>query len=87
MVLLQVFLDDIFHSLSLDKGEIHVVSNVKRISQCSSGYLTVCYIRIETIHLPRILNSKSVRDTIPYHKPPMVSFSYTNTISGRIFYQ
>ena len=71
----------------------HVVRNVKRTSRCSSGYLTVCYDNkgIETIGLPRILNSKSVRDTIPgffkFHKPPMVSFSYTNTISGRIFNQ
>ena len=68
----------------------HVVSNVKKASRCSSGYSTVCYDN-KGIGLPRILNSKNVRDTIPsffkYRKPPMVSFSYTNTISGRIFNQ
>ena len=68
----------------------HVMSNVKRTSQCSSVFLTVYYDNkgIEMVGLPRISNTKSVRDTIPkYHKPPMVSFSYTNTISGRIFNQ
>ena len=69
----------------------HVVSSVKKASRCSGGYLTVCYDNkgIETIGLPRILNNKKVRDTKPsffkYRKLPMVSFSYTNTISALNF--
>ena len=43
------------------------------------------------LHLPKILNSKIVKDTVPVflnnRKPRMVSYTYTNTISGQIFKQ
>ena len=43
------------------------------------------------IGLPQILNSKYVRGAIPQflknREPPMVSYSYTRTISGAIFNQ
>ena len=44
---------------------------------------------IEMLQLPKILNSKCVRDTVPtflsHRKPPRVSYSYTKTISGKLF--
>ena len=67
--------------------DVHVNRKVKPVG----GFMTVQYHNkgIEMIQLPKILNSKSVRDSIPHflsnRKPPMVSYSYTRTISGRIF--
>ena len=58
-----------------------------------SGFLNVHYHNkgIEMIGLPQILNSRYVRSAIPpflnNKEPPMVSYSYTRTISGRIFNQ
>ena len=41
------------------------------------------------VNLPRVLNSKYVRDAVPsfvYNAtPPIVSFKYTKTIAGKIF--
>ena len=43
------------------------------------------------INLPRILNSRYVRDAVPQvinnRTPPIVSYKYTKTIAGRIFNQ
>ena len=43
------------------------------------------------IDLPKMLNTKVVKDSIPafwrHRKPPLVSYSYTKTISSRIFNQ
>ena len=44
---------------------------------------------MDMIALPKILNSKRVKDTVPNflknREPPLVSFTYTKTISGKIF--
>ena len=56
----------------------------------ASGFMMVHYHNkgIEMLELVRVINSKSVRDAIPTFmsllKPPMVSYSYTKTISGQI---
>jgi hypothetical protein len=46
---------------------------------------------IDMVNLPRILNSKYVRDAVPGFvqnaTPPIVSFKYTKTIAGRVFNQ
>ena len=67
--------------------------DVGRGSTNSSSFRTVCYHNkgIEMINLPALLHSKTVRDTVPHfldnRKPPMVSYTYTRTISGKIFNQ
>ena len=67
--------------------------NVGRDSTNSNGFMTVCYHNkgIEMIDLPRLLNSKTVKDAVPHflsnREPPMVSYAYTKNISGRIFNQ
>ena len=59
----------------------------------SGAFMTVRYHNkgVEMINLPKILNLKQVRDAIPpflsHRKPPLVSYSYTITISGQIFNQ
>ena len=46
---------------------------------------------IEMTGLPQILSSRYVKSAIPpffsNREPPMVNYSYTRTISGRIFNQ
>ena len=46
---------------------------------------------IEMVDLPKILNSRYVRDAIPSFlsesDPPMISYSYTKNISSTIFNQ
>ena len=46
---------------------------------------------INMVNLPRILNNRYVRDSVPYiiqnAAPPIVSFKYTKTIAGKIFNQ
>ena len=67
--------------------------NVGRDSTNSNGFMTMCYHNkgIEMIDLPRLLNSKTVKDAVPHflsnREPPMVSYAYTKNISGRIFNQ
>ena len=67
--------------------------NVGRDSTNSNGFMTVCYHNkgIEMIDLPRLLNSKTVKDAVPHflsnREQPMVSYAYTKNISGRIFNQ
>ena len=74
------------HGIALDVG-------VSRKGREHSGFLKVHYHNkgIEMIGLPQILNSRYVRSAIPpflnNKEPPMVSYSYTRTISGRIFNQ
>jgi hypothetical protein len=52
-------------------------------SRVVSGYMKVYYHNkgIEMINLPKILNSKMVRDAVPpflsKKKPPMVTYAYT----------
>ena len=59
----------------------------------ASGFMSICYHNkgIEMINLPRILNSRYVRDAVPQvinnRTPPIVSYKYTKTIAGRIFNQ
>ena len=68
-------------------------NDVIKDSKSSRGYMKVCYHNkgIEMLDLPRILNSKIVRDAVPpflsHRKPPIVSYYYTNTISSKIFNQ
>ena len=60
--------------------------DMNKKSEAASGFMKVYYHNkgIEMLHLPRILNSKIVKDTVPMflnnRKPPMVSYTYTNTI-------
>ena len=74
---------------------------VLQINECNgdkearkaSGYMSILYHNkgIDMVNLPRILNSKYVRDAVPSFvpnsTPPIVSFKYTKTIAGRIFNQ
>ena len=74
---------------------------VLQINECNgdkearkaSGYMSILYHNkgIDMVNLPRILNSKYVRDAVPNFvpssTPPIVSFKYTKTIAGRIFNQ
>ena len=59
----------------------------------ASGYMNILYHNkgIDMVNLPRILNSKYVRDAVPNFlqsiTPPTVSFRYTKTIAGKIFNQ
>ena len=49
--------------------------NVGRDSNNSNGFMTVCYHNkgIEMIDLPRLLNSKTVKDAVPhFREPPML---------------
>ena len=56
-----------------------------------TGFMKVHYHNkgIGMLNLPRILHSKTVRDALPpflsNKKPPMVSYTYTKTISSQIF--
>ena len=67
------------------------IDTAKRESKVVSGFMKVYYHNkgIEMLNLPRILHSKTVRDAVPpflsNKKPPMVSYTYTKTISGQIF--
>ena len=57
-----------------------------------SGFMKVHYHNKsnEMIGLSQILNSRYVKDAVPQFlknkEPPMVSYSYSRTISGKIFY-
>ena len=74
-------------SLRMAHTDVH--KKVKKIS----GYMKACYHNkgIDMLQLPRILNSKYVRDTVhallSHRTPPVVSYSYTKTISGKILNQ
>ena len=56
---------------------------------------TKCFMNVlfhnkgmDMIDLPRILNSKRVMATVPSYlkgPPPVVSYTYTRTIAGKIF--
>ena len=65
----------------------------KIVSQNATGCMYILYHNkgIDMVNLPRILNSKYVRDAVPSivqnATPPIVSFKYTKTISGKIFNQ
>ena len=60
-------------------------------SRVVSGFMKVRYHNkgIEMLNLPRILHSKTVKNAVPLFlsnkKLPMVSYTYTKTISGQIF--
>ena len=59
----------------------------KKESKVVSGFMKVHYHNkgIEMLNLPKILHSKAVRDAVPpflNKEPPMVSYTYTKTISG-----
>ena len=67
------------------KASCIVSSDVNKKSEAASGFMKVYYDNkgIEMLHLPKILNSKIVKDTVPVflnnRKPPMVSYSTTIT--------
>ena len=68
-------------------------NDVVKSDNKSGTFMTLHYHNkgVEMTNLPKILNLKQVRDMIPpflsHCKPPMVSYSYTRTISGQIFNQ
>ena len=70
-----------------------ITSDVVKDSKIVGGLMTVRYYNkgIEMLQLPKILHSKSVRDTVPQflsnRKPPRVSYSYTKTILSQVFSQ
>ena len=65
-------------------------NDVIKSNNKSGAFMTVNYHNkgVEMTNLPKILNLKEVRDTIPpflsHRKPPLFSYSYTKTISGQI---
>ena len=67
--------------------------DVDKPSKHASGFLNIYYHNkgIEMVNLPRILNSRYVRDAVPLFInnkiPPTISYRYTKTIGGRIFNQ
>ena len=67
--------------------------NVNKETCKASGYMSILYHNkgIDMVNLPRILNTKCVRDAVPScvqdASPPIVSFKYTKTIAGRILNQ
>ena len=67
--------------------------NINKETHKASGYMSILYHNkgIDTVNLPRILNTKCVRDAVPSCvqnvSPPIVSFKYTKTIAGRILNQ
>ena len=80
------FRKDASHGNALEAG-------MSRKGKEHSGFLKVHYHNkgIEMIGLPQLLNSRYVRSAVLLflnnREPPMVSYSYTKTISGRIFNQ
>ena len=61
-----------------------VITDIKR------SYLNVLFHNkgMDKIDLPRILNSKRVMSAVPKHlsgPPPVVGYTYTKTIAGKIF--
>ena len=68
-------------------------NNVDKPSKNTSGFLNICYHNkgIEMVNIPRILNSRYVRDAVPQfindRVPPTISYKYTKAIGGRIFNQ
>ena len=82
--------------IAFKKGALHIKTNdVDKLSKKASGFLNICYHNkgIEMINVPRILNSRYVRDAVPQfinnRVPPTISYKYTCTkaIGGRIFNQ
>ena len=66
------------------KASCIVSSAVTKRSEAASGFMKVYYHNkgIEMLHLPKILNSKIVKDNVHmFRKPPMVSYTYTNIVS------
>ena len=67
--------------------------DVDKPSKNASSFLNIYYHNkgIEMVNLPRILNSRYVRDAVPQFInnkiPPTISYRYTKTIGRRIFNQ
>ena len=80
--------------IAFKKGALPIETNdVDKLSKKASGFLNICYHNkgIEMINVPRILNSRYVRDAVPQfinnRVPPTISYKYTKAIGGRIFNQ
>ena len=80
--------------IAFKKGALPIeTSDVDKLSKKASGFLNICYHNkgIEMINVPRILNSRYVRDAVPQFinnmVPPTISYKYTKAIGGRIFNQ
>ena len=80
--------------IAFKKGALPIETNdVDKLSKKASGFLNICYHNkgIEIINVPRILNSRYVRDAVPQfinnRVPPTISYKYTKAIGGRIFNQ
>ena len=77
--------------IAFRKKGVHIgEGNIEKVSRDTSGYMSIIYHNngIDMVNLPRILNSKFVRDAVPSmvknRTPP---FKYTKTIGGKIFNQ
>lgn len=80
--------------IAFRKNGVHISdTNGNNEPRKVSGYMNILYHNkgIDMVNLPRILNSRYVRDAVPAFMqnvtPPTVSFKYTKTIAGRIFNQ
>ena len=90
---IRVLFKDLIAFRKKASGGMMFDADVDRKSKEHSGFMKVHYHNkgIEMIGLPQILNSKYVRGVIAQflknREPPVVSYSYTRTISGAIFNQ
>ena len=72
-------------------GGVSFGSHGREKCKSGRGFMKIVYDNkgIEMINLPRVLSSRYVRNAIPQFlknkEPPMVSYSYTKTISSKIF--
>ena len=74
------------------RNRVHIPIVHDEISEkCPSNYLKLFFHNkgVEMLNLPRILHSKRVSRSVPTFlsttDPPTVSYSYSNTISGKVF--
>ena len=67
--------------------------NVNKETRKALGYTSILYHNkgIDMVNLPKILNTKCVRDAVPSCVqnawPPIVSFKYTKTVAGSCWYK
>ena len=70
---------------------LHKIIETKQTENAPKSFLKIPFHNkgIEMIKIPQILHSKHVKKSIPNfiqnQTPPLVSYSYTKTIAGKIF--
>ena len=90
---IKVFFRDLIAFRKNASHGISIDADVTKKGKACSGFIKVQYRNkgIGMIGLPQILRSRYVKSAVPQflknREPPMVSYSYTRTISGKIFNQ